>query len=223
MDDGDNDKGFRVYYKLHSQTTGWAVLGLPRGNGNDNGAYVNDNWSYADNKDGGILGTIMVGQDTGYGEISNVRMYNVIHDPLNAGPTGLQGTPYGITSAQALDPGGAYMAVQASLDSARPVVLMLDSWSTGIVQQADAAGIEIYNLHSPVPVNTDLEEQYDADNFVGHAVLAVGHFAWQGAPYVIVLDNDHTTPQHGAAVEQALLPPPLLPPAVVYGAITAIA
>ena len=41
---------------------------------------------------------------------------------------------------------------------------------------------------------------FDDDNphTIGHSVLAVGYFAWQASPYVVVLDNDHTTPQYVA-------------------------
>ena len=54
LDDGENNKGWRVYHKLHSETAGWTVLGLPRGDGNTNGAYVYDNWNHANGADGGL-------------------------------------------------------------------------------------------------------------------------------------------------------------------------
>ena len=98
LDDGENNKGWRVYYKLHSETAGWTVLGLPRGDGNTNGAYVYDNWNHANGADGGLANPFGVGIAGNEGEISDVRMYNEIYDPL--APQPLQG-PFGTTSEAA--------------------------------------------------------------------------------------------------------------------------
>lgn len=118
--------------------------------------------------------------------------------------------PLGATSAAASDPGGTLAVLKASVDAGRTVVLFLDSYGVqDRNEQTDGdPSISLYNVGLEVANNPSTEDTYvhgeNAESAVGHTVLMVGHLQFQGCEFVVVQDNDHTTPRFvGLPFDQA--------------------
>jgi len=119
--------------------------------------------------------------------------------------------PLAATAGAASDPGGTLAALKASVDAGRTVVLFLDSY--GIQdrheQSTSEPGISLFNMGGFVSSNPSTEDQYhfsndNPSNAIGHTVLMVGHLQHQGCEFVVVQDNDHTTPRFvGLPFDQA--------------------
>ena len=96
-----------------------------------------------------------------------------------------------------------------TIDQRKAVVLMLDSWSVSATGATGNENIVLYNLEAQVASNNALEESYtinseNAGLAIGHSVVAVGHFEYSGCKWLVIQDNDPSTPRFvGLPFDQA--------------------
>ena len=102
------------------------------------------------------------------------------------------------------DPIQTFDAFKTSIQNNRPVILFLDSYSvsssTKSVNVEDET-IEIFDLQQFAQSGTQsdnndyIEDTENPGNAVGHTVVLVGYHETAGCKYVIVQDNEGTTPR----------------------------
>ena len=104
-----------------------------------------------------------------------------------------------ISSNSAQNSVNVYDAISTTISDQKSVVLMLDSWSVSPTHQI-IDDVHLYNLNAYAPSNEALQEAYqdndDAANSIGHTVLAVGSFEYNGCKWLVIFDNDPSTPQN---------------------------
>jgi hypothetical protein len=149
------------------------------------------------------VGSSIAGAEQFYQRTPLANKWGSMSHKVNPQAHGL--TPYGATSSAAGDLGGTLNALKASLAAQRPVVLFLDSYgvqSTGATSDSEPA-TSLYHMGPAVTSVPHLEENYAYNSdtplsSIGHTVLAVGSYSADGCEWLVVQDNDHTTPQYVA-------------------------
>ena len=111
--------------------------------------------------------------------------------------------PLGMPLSTASSMASTLQALRAAVDAGRPPVLFLDSYVT--VPTSTQGDVSLRFLEPFHPTLESLQETYEppdgpegAAGSIGHTVLMVGYATYNACEWVIVLDNDHTTPQHVA-------------------------
>ena len=102
------------------------------------------------------------------------------------------------------DPIKTFNAFKTSIQNNRPVILFLDSYSVSPLQtfvDVEGQSIEIFDLQqfAPSGIQSDnndyIQDTDNPGNAVGHTVVLVGYHETAGCKYVIVQDNEGTTPR----------------------------
>ena len=94
-------------------------------------------------------------------------------------------------------------ALKHAINSNKPVVLFLDSYSVTQTGGISISGtdVSLYQMMPYSPSTPHLEQTYHTDdasteNSIGHTVLMVGYATHSSCNWAIVQDNDHATPQY---------------------------